>query len=292
MKVPFSQTSEYLELLRHEGHQPFYIKIDESNFLLAFKSYKRVLGFKIPFFYKVSAYEGIVYNNEEKLGLLLNKLHKVIESPFSIRAQVTIHPEIKIPNGYRNFFNGSYYTYLLNLRQFPSAEEYLGSLPQKLRASIRKCTRQGLTVKEVSSEEDLDTYLNFVNDNRISNSIPSIPEEHFRKSWDLFSENKAVRYFIIYKGDTPLASQGVNVSLNCLTLVQTTTSKKCYELKIRANDLLQYSMVELGINEGFDSIDWGGAQPNSDDPKMIAIDHFKRKWGGSLVETPALYKGF
>ena len=289
-EIPFSQTKEYFSLLKEEGKTPFYIKEDNENYLLLYKTYKYILGCRIPFLFKISSHEGIVSNSPNKLEALLERIKSLLKNPLILRAQITTHPFFNPKESV--FFNGKSYTYLLKLNRFKNVEEYLQFLPAKTRAEIRRGLRQELVIKEVLDKKDLQVYYQFVNESRKSNNIKEIPIEHFELSWKIFSKSKMLRYFLIYKEETPLASQGVNVSLNGFTLVQTTTSKKAYELKLKANDVMQFYMIKTAIEENKDYVDWGGAQPKTNNPKMKSIDKFKAKWGGELVSYPVFTKGY
>ena len=50
---------------------------------------------------------------------------------------------------------------------------------------------------------------------------------------------------------------------------------------------MQWHLIEWGHDRGCRWLDFGGAEPLSDDPKMKSIYEFKRKWGGELCKFDA-----
>jgi lipid II:glycine glycyltransferase (peptidoglycan interpeptide bridge formation enzyme) len=51
---------------------------------------------------------------------------------------------------------------------------------------------------------------------------------------------------------------------------------------------MQWHIIEQGHEAGWRRLDFGGAEPDSLDPKMQGIYQFKAKWGGELVASDRL----
>ena len=54
---------------------------------------------------------------------------------------------------------------------------------------------------------------------------------------------------------------------------------------VPANDFLQWHILDWARREGCRLVDFVGAAPDSDDPKLKTIDAFKARWGTELVDT-------
>jgi len=147
-------------------------------------------------------------------------------------------------------------------------------------------------IVKLNSIEELDTYINLRNENRNSNGLPEIDKRHFIESFKILGIKDIMRYYIVYQEDVPLVGQVVLCSDNTYNLAGVAVSPKVYQLKLNANDFMQFNIIQMAIKENIRYIDWGGAQPNSSDNKMKSIDRFKAKWGGELVEYPVYLKGY
>jgi len=58
--------------------------------------------------------------------------------------------------------------------------------------------------------------------------------------------------------------------------------------RIPANDFLQWSVLRWAVETGQRLVDFVGASPSSDDPKVHAIDAFKARWGTRLQASLTL----
>ena len=163
-------------------------------------------------------------------------------------------------------------------------------MTSKVRNQISRAKKQGLTVTELNDENEMSEYVKLRQSSRVENGLKPLPDGLLERQIRQLSETTRV-FVVKHEGDT-VSGQIIQSGVNIFTLTGVCTSKIAYERKLNANDLMQYSVVLLAIQQGVRFIDWAGAQPKSTDKKMNSIDSFKRKWGGELVELPCILKGY
>lgn len=172
-----------------------------------------------------------------------------------------------------------YVTFILHLDK--DVERLWKSIAQENRTAIRKARKSGVEVVEAKNKSDLRAFYELYLKTMKRLGSPPQPRKFFETVWDLFyperlkilfavHDNKCIASALFFKHrDT------IHYSYGC--------SLREYA-KFRPNNLLFWTLIEWGAENGFKYLDFGRTREKS------GVWLFKRKWGGELVKMPYFYK--
>jgi CelD/BcsL family acetyltransferase involved in cellulose biosynthesis len=178
------------------------------------------------------------------------------------------------------------YTYMAHV---PSTTDELWlAIKRDRRPKIRKAEKLGVVFEEAHGLEALREYADVRNETRRRNGHDPVPWDHFAATWETLAGSSIYRIFLARLNGRIGAGQLAFVWNGYVYLSGVSTAQWAVNGKLPANDYLQWRLLEWAVEEGRRLVDFGGAQPHSDDPKLRAIDAFKSRWGTRLEESLAL----
>lgn len=175
-----------------------------------------------------------------------------------------------------NFAYEDHLNFLIDLRR--PVEEIWRSVHSNVRTNVRKARRMGVVIEEVASLDkvrDAYTVMAKVYE-RIQ--VPLAPLSLFEAAFEILSPRRMVKFFIARAEDTCIGA--------CIRLLYKGMIYAWYAGAIRdyasykANDLLNWHVLEWGAQNGFDCFDFGGAGKPDED---YGPRRFKAKFGGTLI---------
>jgi len=174
-------------------------------------------------------------------------------------------------------------TFVVDLR--PSVEELWQGLDPRVRTSVRKASKNAVTIEEPMSDDDIRSYY------RMDVEMATVPgefrppEDHFVRGCRGLSDKSQGR-LLLAKHDGRLVAGSL---LLCHRGFAAQHQHAIYKAgrSVRAGDLLMWqsitAMKELGCTR-YDFVTVEVAPPPGS--RGEGVRTFKAKWGGSLVETP------
>ena len=149
---------------------------------------------------------------------------------------------------------------------------------------INRALRQGIEIDDANDHKDVKRYWLIRCDNWRRNRQAIVPLHHFIDTWDSLHTSGAFRIFISHCGGHDLAGQTLFLSKTDVELSGVAVSDYNITHSLCGNDALQWYIIQWAHENGFINVDYIGATPNDPDPKHRAIHHFKKSWGGDLIE--------
>jgi hypothetical protein len=152
------------------------------------------------------------------------------------------------------------------------------------RNKVRKALKQGVEIKELGCDETLFTQAHsIIRETAMRNNVASWPEEEMRQALRFHGSRGVFRAFIALHEGHPIAYQHVTFFNRNAQLGGVAYSDYSRQARIYGNDLMQWHVLQAMHQQGVQWLDYGGADPDSEDPKVRGIYQFKAKWGGDLV---------
>ena len=180
------------------------------------------------------------------------------------------------------FFVEEDYTFLLSVNR-ALAELWSGVHPKR-RNRVNRARRDGIEIEEVKDGSGVQRYWEMRKGNWQRNSLKPIPFDHFRQTWESLQPYGAIKIFISKLRNKDLAGQILFLSKRHIQLNGVVVSDFNIQEGLGGNDLLQWHVIEWAHQNNFYDIDYGGATPESQEPKELGIHRFKQSWGGDLVK--------
>ena len=263
--------------------------VENQTHINIIRDRKSIGRHQIPLFFKLYG-SGLDLDKFAENPSLSLQIAKLVRSPFCLKCMLIGKPTQNRSS--LQEFNQTEHTYLLSLdfNRVNSGSDYLKTLNSKVRNQINRSLRKELSFIEAKNEYDIGRYISLRNKSRIQNNLRPLSEEVLIAQ--IKELEHSTRIFLVLCGDQPVCGQIVQQGINIFTLTGVCTSRFAYEMKLNANEFMQFNIINLAINERVKYIDWGGAQPNTLNKKIQSIDNFKKKWGGELVELPCIKKGY
>ncbi|MDP6702098.1 MAG: peptidoglycan bridge formation glycyltransferase FemA/FemB family protein [Candidatus Latescibacteria bacterium] len=165
-------------------------------------------------------------------------------------------------------------------------ESLWSNVRKEARTKVRKARKQDIEIVEVAGDEErLALAHSVVVETAARNGVASLSIDEFRHSHKYHSEVGVERSFISLHEGVPLSFQKVICHNGNALLGGVAYSDYSRDQRLYGNDLMQWHIVEQGRAAGWRWLDFGGAEPDSPDPKMQGIFRFKAKWGGQLLSA-------
>ena len=295
-----------IELL---GYEPRYLTLhNEHNpepvaLLLYFRTgYKRLYYWQKPYdviallilkrIAPVYLWHGgpVVLSGDPKTIILtlLSEVERLAKAERVVRIEPS---ELTILNGLFPLDNWSpkmWATYRVDLQL--DKETLWRNLKNSARKAIRRAERDGVTVREISSLEELRDYYDFTEEcaKRLGKRMYGF--EDIATMWKHFRTNAIYETFVAYHGEQKIAGLSIWGFNGIISELGSFQSAEAYEKKLYGQDLIKWEVIRWGHQQGFRWFDLAGVNPNPQTPKERGIRQFKEKWGGKYVEYPIVSK--
>ncbi len=151
------------------------------------------------------------------------------------------------------------------------------------RYNANLAARKGVTIRQARSLTDLERWYALFETTRARDGFESRTFAYFRQVWQLFRPHGQAELFLAEQEGKLLA--GALVTLVGQQSIYLYAASSNEGRKLMPNDLLQREMMRWARRQGATLYDlWGIAE--SDDPAdpLAGVTHFKRGWGGQIVE--------
>lgn len=163
------------------------------------------------------------------------------------------------------------------------------NISKEARTKVRKARKQGIEIKALDGDEKyLSLAYGVVVETAERNGVSPLAYADFLRSYHYHSQLGAERSYLSLHEGAPLSFQKVICFNGNALLGGVAYSDHSRNERLYGNDLMQWHIIEEGREAGWNRLDFGGAEPESDDLKMQGIYRFKAKWGGELVACDRL----
>jgi len=198
-----------------------------------------------------------------------------------------IYPDSTIPREHLQFLRIYGYeekiskTVILSLR--PSLDEIWKNLNRKNRNAIRKAKKSGVKVVKAKRREDMEDYykLDVSAGKRKHRSF--YPLSYYYDAWEILKEHYHVMdvYFAELDGKR---IAGVRVNKFNKRAYYSSGHFLAEYGKYQPNNLIHWTIISDLKEEGFETYELGLVGPDSPDPQVRGIAHFKMSWGGDVLD--------
>lgn len=204
----------------------------------------------------------------------------ILLNPFLDDEQNSLWSELAVASGFRVYPS---YTYAVRLAS--TVDEMFKKVKGDRRTKVRKAEREGITFEEGQGVEHIRHYYDLRCQTTFRNSHQNVPWEHFEDTWRAMENTGVAKVFLAKQGERYGAGQMAFVYNGYVHLTGVSLADWTLSEKIPANDYLQWHVLKWALETGQDVVDFVGAQPGSNDPKLKSIDQFKSRWGTELYES-------
>lgn len=169
----------------------------------------------------------------------------------------------------------------------PPTDELLRKMHEKTRYNVRISERFKVNVRVASTEKDVETFLNLMDETAARDGFVSQPRDYLRATYDFLHERNAARIRIADLDGRPLAANLEMAFGDTVTYLHGASSSE--HRNVMAPYALQWHAIREAKMMGFKLYDFWGANPLSQamyyyKPSWEGITRFKRGWGGRQVD--------
>lgn len=165
----------------------------------------------------------------------------------------------------------------------PDAEAITLRQHKTRRYNANLAARKGVTVRQARSLSDLERWYALFETTRLRDGFESRTFAYFRQVWDLLRPNGQAQLFLAEYDGKLLA--GALVTLVGQQGIYLYAASSNEGRKLMPNDLLQREMMRWAKSQGATLYDlWGIAETDDPADPLAGVTHFKRGWGGQVVE--------
>ncbi|MBI2445147.1 peptidoglycan bridge formation glycyltransferase FemA/FemB family protein [Candidatus Micrarchaeota archaeon] len=173
-------------------------------------------------------------------------------------------------------------TFLIDLTQ--PLETLWQNVDKAARKLVNRTREDGVVVREAESREDLNQYLNLLNEGRRKNRLLQYAAKGNDAFFDFFVKKGYGRILLAEKDGRVLAGLGITCFNGYVNEWGAGQSQYAIDNKIYASDLIRWHIVEWGQKNGCSQYDQNGVNPDPQTDKEKGIFRFKEKWGGQLKQ--------
>lgn len=173
-------------------------------------------------------------------------------------------------------------TLVVDLRK--DEEELWRGVRKEARTKVRKARTQGVEIIELDGDEELLVQAHrILQETATRNRVACLTQAMMRQALQYHGSHGVLRAFIAFHEGKGVAYQNVTCFNRNAQLGGVAYSEYSRQERIYGNDLMQWHVMEAVRESGVEWLDYGGAAPDSQDPKVQGIYKFKAKWGGDLI---------
>ena len=183
---------------------------------------------------------------------------------------------------FSNIFNDAGYeyeehiNYLIDLN-IPTNNLW-GQLSKSRRNGINRGMRRGVTVDEIIDRDTILIIYKLLKETYRTAKVPFADISLLESIFDVLVPKNMVKFFIAKEGNTCI---GTIILLTYKDIIFDWYAGAPREYsRLCPNDILAWHAIEWGLNNGYNTFDFGGAgKPN----KEYGVREFKKQFGGKLV---------
>ena len=174
------------------------------------------------------------------------------------------------------FIYEDHLNFLIDLQR--PAEEIWSSLHSNVRTNVRKARRLGVVVREVTSLDEVPAAYAVLANVYKRIQTPLAPPSLFRAAFEILHPRGMIKLLTAHVEDTCI---GASVRLLYKNVIHAWYAGAIRDYaSYKANDLLNWHILEWGAQNGFESFDFGGAGKPDEE---YGPRKFKAKFNGTLV---------
>jgi hypothetical protein len=269
-----------------EGHRPLlWATVDgEGNPLALLVPVQITLmgGFLRPFTTRAVAYGSVLCAPGPEGREALATLLRAYSRPAQGRPLFTELRNLSDLSGIQpilqenGFVHEAHLNFLIDLGR--PVDEIWSSVHSNVRANVRKARRKGVVVQEVTSLAQVPVVYELLTEAYERIRIPLTHRSLFEAAFKVLHPRRMVKFYTAWVEDTCI---GVGVHLLHKKVIYAWYGAATRDYaSYKANDLLNWHVLEWGAQNGFDCFDFGGAGKPDED---YGPRQFKAKFGGELV---------
>ncbi|MFA6321524.1 MAG: peptidoglycan bridge formation glycyltransferase FemA/FemB family protein [Candidatus Omnitrophota bacterium] len=239
-----------------------------------------------PVFYSKNKEE--VLEGLDKLLLWLHsyagekKINKIISRGLANTSIWINDPDVEKVFQRHGYASDRWATYLLRLDQ--DEQKLWDCVDHSVRKNVNKSQRSISSVRKAVSLEDLRVFYEVYVSIQSGGGRSAGPFLNWQIQWEE-DKKKRYKYYIAQSAEgEALGVLGMYMFNGVATEIASGLTKRAFELKIPAQDMLHWEMLLDAKRSGCVVLNLAGVNPSPDDQKEIGIRRFKEKWGGSYVE--------
>lgn len=156
-------------------------------------------------------------------------------------------------------------------------------LTKEARQKVRKAERQEVQIFEDNTEDGLNRYYSVRLENARRNGLRPPSKESILASEPIYMRHGLAKLFLAEHEGQTVAGQLLVVFNGNVQLGGICYSDRARQLRLSANDLLQWELIKWANTMGHRRIDWAGFSLEPTSEKEAGINRFKEKWGGQVV---------
>ncbi len=168
------------------------------------------------------------------------------------------------------------------------------------RYNANLAARKGVTIRQATSLSDLERWYALFETTRARDGFESRTFAYFKQAWELLRAAGQAQLFLAeYEGKLLAGAFTTLVGKQSIYLYAASSDE---DRKLMPNDLLQREMMFWAKRQGATLYDmWGIAETDDPADPLAGVTHFKRGWGGYVVEyiggfdyvyAPLAYRAF
>lgn len=186
----------------------------------------------------------------------------------------------------RGFHHKPHGTYLIDLSK--DLDELWSNLKQEARTSVRKATKQGISVSQGKTEEDYTRYYQLFLENRLrdhkkSMFRPLYSEDTITDHVRFFDAQGVLKLFCAWK-DGEMGSCTMAKYFNGIVSFNShARGDQWHRSNLHDGDLLCWEMIRWAKEQGHRYFDMTGFDVVPANDRQRGIQRFKSKWGGERV---------
>lgn len=184
------------------------------------------------------------------------------------------------------FASAGRHTYFVDLPE--TIEEMTSRVKRERRKEVRKGEALGIEIEHSEDVNALRRYHDVRNETLRHNGHNPISWEHWERTHAAFSGSGGMHILLATLDGRVGAGQLAFAQSGYVYLVGVSVAEWARAGRVPANDCLQMGVLHWAIESGLTRVDFVGAKPGTDDPKLKAIDYFKSRWGTTLGASVTL----
>jgi len=162
-----------------------------------------------------------------------------------------------------------------------SEEEILNQMKPKTRYNIGLAQRKGVKIKISSEVSDIESFWQLIKQTSSRDGFHPHPKEHYKKMFEIMSENGTVKLFLAEYDNKIIAANMVSFFGKVCTYLHGASANTYRD--VMAPYLLQWQAIVEAKKSGFGFYDFGGVNgPSFQNPKWEGITRFKTSFAQEL----------